>query len=60
VKAVKSRRFESLLNGFWKGRLLQWSVRQGKVTKDYGMIGYSVYRSTADDKHMFVGYPSGR
>jgi hypothetical protein len=58
VKAVKSRRFESLLIGLGEGRLLQWSVRQGKVTKDNGMIGYSEYTSTADAKHMFVGYPA--
>jgi hypothetical protein len=45
----------------YKG-LLQFSIRQRKVIKDYGRIMYSdisTLRTTPDKKYLFLGYGEG-
>jgi hypothetical protein len=45
------------------GTLLQWSVSQKKVTKDYSkiMVGYiNSMVQTSDKKYLFVPYSTGR
>jgi len=48
---------DNLFIGCDDGTLLQWSISQKKVIKDYGKITGCIDRlkTTADKKHLFVG-----
>jgi len=61
-----TRRLESsdtLFVGCDRGSLLQLSIRQKKMIKDYGEImdmDILISTRTADNKHLFLGDKSGR
>jgi hypothetical protein len=49
---------DSLFIGYKDGTVAQWSIRQKKLTKDYGKVTgdhITTMRTTPDKKHLILG-----
>lgn len=57
MEELKVRHSDNLWFGVGDGKLLQWSLRQRKVTKHYGHVSDDSIiglKTMADRKHLFI------